>query len=107
MKSYHFNVGDSNPDAREPGKQVGYCARILANTPEEAVEKLNIYLAKFYSTGCKVYDDVEDPDEDRPGEGVEYLRIYFGRVSVADIDFVDDGEEVWAEPTSPEGQATP
>ena len=75
MKSYHFSFGDSSDGP------VGYCARILAESEDEAVEILEEMVA--------ARDTIE-----LWAEGEEYLAVYLNpaRVTAEDIDDVDEPE---------------
>ena len=79
MKSYHFSLGNSTVGP------VGYCARVFATTPEEAVQKLR---AEIPEAVDKVLPGLRD-------EAIEYFSVYFNAeaVTVDDIDDEDDVEE--------------
>jgi hypothetical protein len=78
MPSYHFSLGNSTVGP------VGFCARIYADTPDEAVHKLSELLegiADGYDlTGDHVYP------------GIGYAEAYFNpdAVTVQDIDEIED-----------------
>lgn len=62
MKSYLFDMGDSSKGP------IGFCARVAANSPKEAAEKLNAALP----------DHVDVEPWDNSGEtDVKYITIYF------------------------------
>lgn len=69
MISYHFNIGDSSTGP------IGFCARIAADSEEEAVEKL-IQLIPHEHV---IFNDTS---------AGEYLAVYFnvGRITADDID---------------------
>jgi hypothetical protein len=75
MKSYsfHFDCGNSDDGP------VGFCARVRAESPQEALTILRQVLP----------ETAEIPTDD---DRVEYLNVYFGPENVlkSDIDMVDD-----------------
>ena len=84
MPSYHFSVGDSADG------HIGLCARVDADTKEEAVvavkavieEFVREFRLKFLSKGTFAE------------HGVEYFNVYLNpdKFTVEDIDEIDDGE---------------
>lgn len=70
MNSYHFDLGNSNTGP------IGFCARITAETPEEALRILRDALPDELSADTS------------GGAHVEYINVYFNpdAVTVADID---------------------
>ncbi len=77
-QAYHFSLGNSSTGP------VGFCARIIASSKEEAVEKLRDATPEEYMIGEYDYD-----------LGVDYLQAYFNPTAVSekDIDFEEDIEE--------------
>jgi hypothetical protein len=75
MNSYHFDVGNSNQGP------VGFCARIRANSPEEALERLRFLLPE----SSLVF---EQPEHE------EYIDAYFNpdALTLDHIDVVDPVE---------------
>jgi hypothetical protein len=71
--SFHFDCGNSSQG------HVGFCARVRAESPQEALAILREALPEELRV---------DIDDDR----VEYLNVYFGESNVGkgDIDMVDD-----------------
>lgn len=80
MHSYHFSIGGDHGEHR-----VGFCARVDAKTPEEAVAILKVRMDYEYevSKRSELWD-----------EG-EYLVFYpnVDAINADDIDMVDDEEE--------------
>ena len=78
MPSYHFDVGNSSTGP------IGFCARIVADTPEKAIACLHDALGCGDSTieSGAVYCDGT----------VEYIQVYFNdqAITEADIDMIDD-----------------
>jgi hypothetical protein len=85
-QSYHFSLGDSHAGP------VGYCARVQAFSPEQAVEILQLALQNL---GAEIsgYDNVADSYAP-PAEGLEYVRAYFlpAAITVESIDEVSPVE---------------
>jgi hypothetical protein len=84
MNSFHFSVGNSADG------HIGLCARVKADTKEEAVDMLKQFLDGFAG-------DVELHKEDRDGaeaHGVEYCNVYLNpdALKAGDIDEINDGE---------------
>lgn len=80
MNDYHFSFGNSTDGP------VGYCARVLAETPEQAVTKLQERLEKLgYNLDAVTGTDMEL-------QWGEYIQVYFnaGAISIADIDYWND-----------------
>ena len=77
-RSYHFDLGNSSSGP------VGFCARIVATSKKEAVEKL---IAAMPDERMIEHDDAET--------GVDYFAVYFNPAAVSekDIDEVNDIEE--------------
>lgn len=83
MKSYHFDVGNSSTGP------IGLCARITANSPEEALEILKDHLPV---EGLMIADDKwSDAGPGTPH--VEYIQAYFNDAAITVKD-IDDEEEV-------------
>lgn len=81
--SYHFDLGNSNEGP------VGFCARVVADSEEEA---LDILRERLESLGQLV----NAWDGDRDGDHhEEYIEVYFNgaNVTVADIDDFEDAAE--------------
>ena len=78
MTSSHFSVGDSTSGP------VGFCARVLASTRNEALAKLKRVLNRCTGTACEVALRC-------PAEDAEYFTIYFNPegIRVSDIDEVE------------------
>lgn len=86
MKSYHFDLGNSTSGP------VGYCARIMANSEEQAVQRLQQIIREQSAF------DNEGEFEVWPGENGsrdEYLALYLNPdvITPADIDEVEDEED--------------
>lgn len=85
MPSFLFDCGDSNEGP------IGFCARVIADTREEALDKLRRALPASHE-GCEI-EHYGDDDE------IEYLTVYFNenQVTLDDSDPSDDeaadGEE--------------
>lgn len=75
MKSYHFSLGNSTDGP------VGFCARIYAGSPEEAVATLQSDLPAEMSAKSPYATNQ-----------TEYIQVYFNpdAISVDDIDEEDD-----------------
>ena len=83
-KSYHFSVGNSDKGP------IGYCARILADSEEDAVKKLRLILPEQKV----VYGEDDGP------LGDEYLAVDFNYdkfPTVHDIDEEPEEVEVYPE----------
>jgi hypothetical protein len=78
LRSYHFDLGDSNAGP------VGYCARVFAETSEEAVEILRRCIKANLSTPLHLGPDDHD---------IEYLELYFNEEAIT-VDAIDDEEPV-------------
>jgi hypothetical protein len=81
LTSFHFDLGDS---VKGP---VGYCARVVAETPEDALERLRGWIdALNAEIETELGDDVR---------AEEYLTLYLnpGAVAVTDIDEEDDADD--------------
>ena len=95
IKSYHFSLGDSSTGP------IGFCARILAPSPERALELLREALPEELPA-----DELADHSV------VEYIRVYLNQdaISVLDIDEVDmvigsdEEENRHADPDAPRVQ---
>lgn len=85
MPSYHFSLGNSSTGP------VGFCARIVAESPEAALQELKQHLPAEHEL------DLEDEDGDPIGKapGSPYIEVYFNidAITVADIDEVDDEDD--------------
>ncbi len=77
LKSYHFDLGDSN---RGP---VGFSARVVADSKKEALAILRDALPEMEEVG-----HYGGPDE------IEYIQVYFNpaNISIRDIDDWDEVE---------------
>lgn len=75
MKSYLFDMGDSNKGP------IGFCARVTADSPEEAAEKLNAALPECV--------EVRDDDDD----DIEYISVYFGMSAITAKDAQEEDDE--------------
>jgi hypothetical protein len=73
MKSYHFDVGNSNDGP------LGFCATIRANNKKEALERLQALLPGEWPI-------------DVGQNGNEYLQVYFNsdHITIKDINEVTD-----------------
>jgi len=78
MKSYHFSLGNST------NGPVGYCARVLAMSKEEAVEKLSKILPESHN----VFGD----NQFREPLGPEYVEVYFNCEGFPTVDDIDEWE---------------
>lgn len=85
MTSYHFDVGNSNDGP------IGFCARVLADSREEAVERLRLALDNMQDN-YKNFDDCTDDKSESPGEGIEYVKVYFNADAITAAN-IDDEEE--------------
>jgi len=72
--NYMFDCGNSSSGP------VGLVVRVIAETPEQAVELGNDYLAQFHDMKEL---DVYDQDE---ANGIDYATIYFGELKLSDIE---------------------
>lgn len=79
MNSYHFDLGNSSTGP------VGFCARVIAASPEEALEKLKASLPEAQ----EVWLDGHNPPS---GAIIEYVTVYLNpdALTVADIDTVEE-----------------
>lgn len=84
MKTYHFSLGNSSDGPQ--GGPIGYCAVIVAETPEEAVEKLKLKLLAHVE-GLEVESDFEEANE--------YVAVYFNpdAIKTTDIDEIEPDED--------------
>lgn len=73
MKSYHFDIGNSNDGP------LGMCARISANSREEALERLR---GKLEFVDQVLVEDTDD----------EYIALYVNEQAIV-LDDIDDWEE--------------
>ena len=89
LKSFHFDCGNSTDGP------IGFCARVVAATEQEAVQALQNYL-KSLNYNVDILEDGQGAQPDSAGidKGVEYLTVYFGpteqSITVNDIDEVND-----------------
>lgn len=82
MKSYHFDVGNSNDGP------IGLCASITADSKEEALTRLQLVL-EFHCDGLPV-----DLRYALPDRGLDdYVNVYFNGDNVT-VDDIDEEEEV-------------
>ncbi len=95
MKSYHFDLGNSNTGC------VGLCARVLAESEEQAVANLkaiapHLSSAKLDADGTIVLraEGLEDKLE-ALGDCIEYIHVYLSleNVRVEDISEAEDVED--------------
>lgn len=79
QKSYHFDLGNSSSGP------IGFCARVTANSPEEALAALKDALPEDIQLSM-AWGDV--------ARGVEYMTVYLNpaAITVDDIDEVNDLE---------------
>jgi len=87
--SFHFSVGNSSHG------HIGFCARVFADTPQEAAELLKEGLPEYVPRICN-------------GEAFEYTHVYFNPDAIdwrKDIDeYTDeDGEDCAFDPADWEG----
>jgi hypothetical protein len=84
MPSYHFSLGNSTDGP------VGFCARVTANSKEEALEMLKRFLPNVF--------ECDNPYVCLPAEG-DYITVYFNQdaITVDDIDEVQDEPPVCVE----------
>lgn len=77
MKSFHFDVGNSNDGP------IGMCARVQAETPEQALELLKAYLP-------------EEVEVDGNTPGVEYVRVYINdaNITVKDVTETEADDDI-------------
>ena len=75
MKSYHFSVGNSTDGP------IGMCARVLADSEEEAVTIFHEALLEYENVRPAAHED-----------RIEYIHVYFNdeAITVEDIDEVDE-----------------
>lgn len=85
MPSYHFDLGDSSDGP------VGYCARVTAASPAQAVSRLREAIAGMGDC-VRPFDDCTDDDSLRPGPGIEYIRVYMNAERIT-AEAIDDWEE--------------
>ena len=80
-KSYHFDMGDSNSDV------IGLCARVDAESEEQALSRLQDFLAACEEFKLKRHVCAQPH--------IEYVNVYIAaeNITVKHIDEVDDGEE--------------
>jgi len=87
-KSYHFSLGNSTTGP------VGYCARIEAESAQDAIAKLETVLEELDYRSCDLWS----------GPGGQYLQVYFNAepISENDIDEIegasyirDDNGHLW------------
>lgn len=92
MKRFTFSFGNSNTGP------VGYCASIVAETPEQAVELLKKQIPGEWEVNG-------NPDEEG-FDGLRYIQVYFNvdAITVADIDDVEDLDETAPAAGSAPGQ---
>jgi len=81
MASYHFSMGDSS---RGP---IGLCARVDADSEEQALSRLQDYLAACEDFELKRHVGSEPH--------IEYCNVYIAveNMTIKDIDEVEDGKE--------------
>ncbi len=78
-KSFHFDLGNSSPGP------VGYCARVIAATSAEALQKLKNAMPDEVEIH-KCIDRTEHPD-------IQYITVYFNPAALRIRD-IDDEEDV-------------
>lgn len=78
-KSHHFDMGNSTQG------HVGYCARIIAETQEEAAK----ILKRVLPDSMKVQPVGDEVDN----EAVEYIEVYFNSDIIDPEDAVEDDDE--------------
>jgi hypothetical protein len=82
MISFHFDLGNSTVGA------IGVCARVQAETKEQAVERLQAYLEVCATVELKPRYR-HDPDS----EHIEYCNVYCNGDAVT-VDDIDEEEEI-------------
>ena len=67
LKSYHFDLGNSSDGP------IGFCARVFADSKEQALEQLLKGLDTYSDPGgdYTLYDDMDISDQKPPAPGVE------------------------------------
>lgn len=86
LKSFHFDCGNSTDGP------IGFCARIRANTKEEALA----ILKRVLPDEIKIRANWSNDDQGRKdAEAVEYIEAYIGanRITVKNIDDWEDVKE--------------
>jgi hypothetical protein len=73
MKSYHFDLGNSNEGP------IGMCARVLAKDKTEAVQKLHAALGEYAEISSA-------------SGAIEYIHVYFNAEAIDESD-IDDWED--------------
>jgi hypothetical protein len=81
MKNFHFSLGNSTDGP------IGYCARVYAETREEAVELLRHELPEDH--------DLSITSGPLGGEGVDYITVYTNHAQIT-VDDIDEEEDVVA-----------
>ena len=84
LKSFHFSVGDSTTGA------IGLCARVKAETPEKAEERLREALE---NAECEIRLNVSHAS--RPNDAsIEYITAYVNTdfITAEDIDDEEDAD---------------
>lgn len=85
MPSFHFSLGNSTDGA------IGFCARVIATTKAEAVERLKSAIEKLTNDDrSSLFDDGSGRSPPEPG--LQYLNVYFNTAAVTEA-AVSDGEE--------------
>ena len=77
MTSYHFSLGDSSKGP------IGFCARVHADSEEEAAEKLRDALNSINNISAV---DVDDCD-------IDYVEVYFNSDSIDESDIDEENGE--------------
>lgn len=85
LKSYHFDLGNSSKGP------IGFCARVIAKSAKEAVEKLR----KAVSTMNEEHDVLKAAGLKEEVPGLEYFEVYFNadKITEHSIDEVNPVEE--------------
>jgi hypothetical protein len=85
MKSYHFNLGDSDDGP------IGLCVRVTAASKKKALEALRRVLWENFPDQ-EVHVDVRDSSGGIP-DNIEYVNVYLNPDKITERD-IDEWEEV-------------
>lgn len=87
LQSFHFNVAGSE----ENKDVIGFCARVVASTKEEAIATLQEAFNKLEDEHT-VFDDTVDDTDRRPTPGLQYITVYFYGHHLTE-EHIDESEE--------------
>lgn len=88
LTSYHFDCGNSNTGP------VGFCARVRAESREEALTLLQEAIAQSEFDLTEKVAAILADDSELAEHAIEYLNVYFNAVNIALEDSDPEADEI-------------